>query len=1337
MRYRIPLLLFFLLLCLHTTAGFRFIHIDSNTGLPHHQVEGLAQDRNGNIWMGTRNGLSRYDGYHIKTYHHSATDNHSLSHNFIHALYADSKDRLWVCTETGVCRYRPETDDFQRYDNPHGLIWAVTENSNGKVFMGGVCLCEYDEKADCFKQVPLLDNNFVNCLTADKQGNIFVSTNKSIFIYDASVTKIQRVDPSLYSDFTEGFNVIIPLFYDSRSRLWFGRNGHGVACVDLKTGQQEVYPGNQLSDPLVRVIREDDQHRIFLGTEKGLTIINPDGKIEISRHEYQNVNSLSDNSIFCILFDNEHNAWISTYYGGVDVLMRSNDQFSWQEPMAGPGQLQGRIARMMTEVEPGVMWIATEDGGINIYNTNTKQGSRFSGIPGMGINVYTLYYDRTSREMWIGTRYDGLYRYSLSTHASKHYLRTDGLSSEGITYILRQRNGRLWIGTMAGLRYYDEQENQFKPVEGKLQFDAFVHAMMEDKNGNLWVGTTNYGIYCIDGKSQRQTHYEKGDSSGLTDNYVVCLHQDHEGKIWIGTNNDGLHYFDTKNKRFHKIESLRTLSNSSICSIEEDLQHNLWISTTQGLFKYQHNSKSFVRFSTDDGLPVNQFNVTSSHRLYNGRMAFGTVNGVVAFTPEKVASSKGPFQVHLKNLILNDREVGVNDEDSPLSQQLDYMEKITLTHNQVTSFAIEYGVIRPSQVDNIEYQVWLEGFDKTWRNVGNETKFSGNNLPAGVYTLHIRASNSDEGWEDCLEKSIVIKVMPPFYRSIWAYLIYLLMASAIAYAVWRIIRTRLKAQEDIKLAKMEKEKLEELDKAKFNFFTMVSHELKTPLSLIIAPLKTIAQKDLGEDSRKHIDTALKNTRQMEELISELVTFNKIETDNFTFYLQKGNPCEFIDRDTEQFQTSAKDKGVNLGLELEDNGEEVWFSPAYLERIVNNLLSNALKFTDNGGEVKVKARITGSDDDPYSYLRLDVIDTGIGIAEEEQSHIFEHYYQTKRGYNVNHSGWGIGLAMVKRLTELHKGRIQLKSTLGEGSTFTVWLNVSAEAFPEKNRVAQDKEIVPIEQYEFSFSKLSQPSGSDVREEMPQAGRDTLLVVDDNAGLLEFLSDFFSGKYNVLKATNGKEALAIAREHSVSMVISDVMMPEMDGNELCRELKQSMETSHIPVILLTAKGETEDVVSGFNSGAELYVTKPFDPNILDMQVKNLLLLIKQRQTEIAETRTEDIESTELSELDKKFLTQMNELVDANISNSDFSISDITRGLYVSRTQLHIKMKSLLNMSMGDYIRKKRLDLACRMLREGHNVSETAYATGFSDPNWFSKTFKKHIGVTPSEYVNKPKS
>ncbi len=363
------------------------------------------------------------------------------------------------------------------------------------------------------------------------------------------------------------------------------------------------------------------------------------------------------------------------------------------------------------------------------------------------------------------------------------------------------------------------------------------------------------------------------------------------------------------------------------------------------------------------------------------------------------------------------------------------------------------------------------------------------------------------------------------------------------------------------------------------------------------------------------------------------------------------------------------------------------------------------------------------------------DTGIGIVKEEQENIFTRFYQTKRGFNTNNSGWGIGLSLVKRLVDLHKGEVQLDSTVGQGSTFTVWLNVSANAFPEKSLLTDDKVVKPIDQYKFAQPAIVTSADSMPLEQHVDNDRMSIMIVDDNADLLQFLRDYFSKEYNVLTATNGKEALQLAHEQQVQLVISDVMMPEMDGIELCRTLKADMQTSHIPVILLTAKSESSDVLEGYQSGAEAYVSKPFDPDILQLQVSNIMQLVEKRQKEIVDADSADIDATDtLGELDKAFVQKMAEIVEANLANSDFSITDITEALGVSRSLLHIKMKNILNMSMGDYIRKKRLDKACQMLQNGYNVSETAYSTGFSDPSYFSKTFKKHVGMSPTDYCSK---
>ena len=1314
-------------------GNYRFRHIDSKSGLPHQQVEALAQDAKGYMWIGTRNGLARYDGYDIRTYYHTSRPR-SLSHNFVHGLHVDRKNRLWITTENGISRYCPDSDDFCNYAPEKGLFWSISETSQGDIFFGGNILCRYDEQQDSMITIPTKSDDFVNSLAVDDEDNLYVATNSSIFSYDRSLTNFSTLPQIFFEDFMKGAHVIVPLKFDSAGKLWIGRNGQGAMCIDVKSGVSKIYPAEILSSGFVRCITEDNRHRIWLGTEKGVTIIHPDGRIDILRHQFSDSNSLSDNAIYSIFCDKESNIWLGSYFGGVDYLQNDNDQFLLFEPGSSPDRLKARVPRTIVETTPGTFWIATEDGGINIYDQTTNQFSQFTGVPAMASNVHGLYYDADTGDIWIGTRFEGLYRYNLRTKASKRYFRSNGLPSEACFSIVKQKSGRIWVATMEGLRYYDAQQDMFLPAGSRELDGAFVYSLHIDRRDNLWASAINYGIYRVDGKSGVITSIKTSDGRGLKDNYIICLYQDSKGTLWIGNNNNGLQYM-TLDGTIHSIES-EILSQCTICSIEEDQSGHLWISTSQGLFCYSPKTEAIVRFSAEsNGLPSNQFNFASSLKASDGRMFFGTINGLIAFYPKDIREKTGPFPVHLKRLTINDEVMTCASEDSPLTRELDETDEIVLSYSQARSFSIDYSVIMPGNTSSINYQVWLEGIDRTWRNVDNERRFSGYNLPAGTYTLHIRANNTNRGWENCPEKVITIVVRPPFYRSAWAYAFYFIVIVVVLILVQRLFKVRMQERNAVRIANMEKEKLEELDKAKFDFFTTVSHELKTPLSLIIAPLKSIAKEKMSEESRNHVNMIIKNANKMEELIGELVTFNKIETDHFSFYLQKGNPLEFIELAMASFYVACKEKGLTLNVVTENNGEEVWFSPSYLERILNNLVSNAIKFTPQEGSISVTACITGKEGSPYTYLCFQVKDTGIGIAKEEQENIFSRFYQTKRGFNANNSGWGIGLSLVKRLVDMHQGEVKVESTVGQGSTFTVWLNVSGNAFPEKSLITDDKVIKPIDQYKFAQPAIAASMENTLLDNDIDNDRMSIMIVDDNADLLQFLHDYFSKDYNVITATNGKEALQLAHEQQVQLVISDVMMPEMDGIELCRTLKADMQTSHIPVILLTAKSESNDVLEGYQSGAEAYVSKPFDPDILQLQVNNIMQLVEKRQKEIVNADSADINATDsLGELDKAFVQKMAEVVEANLANSDFSITDITEALGVSRSLLHIKMKNILNMSMGDYIRKKRMDKACQMLQNGYNVSETAYSTGFSDPSYFSKTFKKYVGMSPTDFCNK---
>jgi ligand-binding sensor domain-containing protein/signal transduction histidine kinase/DNA-binding response OmpR family regulator len=1323
---------------LHSPAitNYRFMHITGREGLPHQQVEALMQDDKGMLWIGTRNGLSRYDGYSIVSYFNQVDNPHSLSQNFVRALCQDSKKRIWIGTYKGICMYRPATDDFQCYELSGSAISSIVETGAGKIVCGGAQLYIFDEEADEFVLYPRQDSEFILSMAIDRNDRLYISTNRSIFYYDASFSKITQINPAYLTDFITGFDGIIPLFFDSKGILWIGRNGKGVMNIHPETGQVNLYHPSQISDGIVRTISEDDRGSIWLGTEKGITILNPDSTTEIIRQDFVGKNKLSDNAIYTILCDRDGNIWIGTYFGGINVLLKNNAQFNWIEAGYGSKNIKGKAVRKMLELKKNQLWVATEDGGLNIYHAATGDTEVFDRIPGLTHNVHELFYDEASNEMWIGTYRNGLFRYHFSSGAWTQYTPSagSGLPSDAIFSIEKQRNGTMWVGTILGLRYYDPVKRIFLPISHPALDNDFIYCLLIDEEDNVWAGTRNNGLFRIDAQSHEVNGWTaKGNNSQLNDNYITSLYQDSDHRIWIGTNNGGLQYIDPSDLMVKTLSSELSLSKTTICSTIEDEFGRLWISTSQGLYQFNKARSAFICYTVEDGLPVNQFNFSSSLQAQNGLLYFGSVNGLISFDPKAIQENRKPFYVHLIRLNIDNQPVTAKEEDSPLTAAPDDMSSITFSYNQSRSFDIDYAAISLGNTSTIHYQVRLLGLDEKWRNVGQERKFIGSNLPSGTYTLQIRANNSNKGWEQAPVKEIKLIIRPPFYLSLGAFLSYFIVFVLTLYFCYRIFSMRLKEKNAVRVANLEKEKLEEINKIKMEFFTSVSHELKTPLSLIMAPLKQIArQQDLLPESSERLHTAIKNTHKMVGLIDELVTFNKVESGHFQFYIQKGNPLDFIENAAQLFKESASKKSISFYVHCENNGEDVWFSPSYAEKITNNLLSNAIKFTPPDGKIFVNAAITDNPDG-YTYLRIEVKDTGIGIAEEELNNIFEKYYQTKRGHNVNNKGWGLGLALVKRLASIHKGNISVESTIGKGSCFVVDLNVSESAFDMRHKINSDKTVISLSQYEFAAPYLeSALSSTPIPVDNENAAlQSSVLLVEDDVELLRFLSGIFSPKYHVFSAGNGLEALDIARKYPVDLVISDVMMPEMDGNALCRNLKNDISTSHIPVILLTAKNDTDDIIKGYESGAEAYVQKPFDPQILELQAKNIIQIKQVQREKIAGTLGSDVESAALSRFDKEFINKINELIEKNIENDRFSIADITQNLTISRSLLHVKMKSLLNISMGDYIRKKRLNKACELLREGYNVSETTWKTGFADPNYFSKCFKKEFGVRPTDF------
>lgn len=1329
-----------------------FTHLKNSDGLPHQQVEAMAFDHDGRLWIGTRNGLACYDGYGFTIYYNDPEDSTSIPHNFVKNVLVDSHNNVWVGCELGFARYRRETNDFQRYDVGGQRVCGIAETHDGAILCCYEHIYRLDKDATQFRQVSRRDelSNIVG-LAVSPDNKVYIASNNDISYFDEEMKHETFLPTSLYSSFLSGFDCIAPLFFDSHGRLWIGRNGHGAMWLDTATGESRVYDVPLLTNGTVRTITEDHSGIIYLGTEQGLNAINPTtGEVKGIVQDLRNPHWLNDNPIYCIAPDESDNLWIGTYFGGINILRHSLIQFRWIQPGYGERALRGKAVRRMIEPRRGELWMASEDGGVNIMDIATGDISHFDKIRNLGVNVHELFYERSTGEMWMGTFRNGLFRYNLASGNCVQYTgeqRSVGLPSSAVFCMVKQQqdsteaDGKLWVGTTQGLRSFDRRSERFVETGFRAIDNDFIYSLLVDSRNNLWIGTLNKGLFMLDAASGQLTAWNRDDPDNiLTDDYITSLYEADDHRIFVGTNNGGLYYVAADSGELHSVPG-GARKFGTVCSIIQDSNRELWVSCSNGLFNLNPDTMRLHHYTTADGLPENQFNFASSLQASDGRLYLGMVNGVVSFVPGVKKTAKPPMQVHLWNLNINNVEVTAASPDSPLEASLDNTAVLALDYNMSRMFSINYGIVDPIGASAAAYQVFVEGLDRDWRDVGDLRQFMAMDLPSGTYRLKLRATADSELWDNAPVRELVIKIASPWYLSWWAISVYVLMFLAAAYTVYRFARARMRDRESVKMAMMENAKREEVNREKMEFFTNISHELKTPLSLILAPLRSISQEsDLSPMQKKHMDVAIANTNKMVGLIDELVTFNRIEAGNFQLYLQLGNPLSYIETMVGYFGEVAAQKNIHINVFTEDNGEEVWFSTSYLERILNNLLSNALKYTDEGGEISVRASIEEEASGGNVYLCLKVADTGIGIAPEELDNIFYKYYQTPRGYNTNHTGWGIGLATVHHLVELHKGSIKVESEMGHGSTFIVRLNVTANAFDRKcrciNSEEMDKAVAPGSSLQRIVVSSGVAANGTVRP--PAAGSGVaILLVEDNAELLQYLHDAFSKSYNVYTATNGKEALDITAMYPIDIVVSDVMMPVMDGLTLCARLKNDLATSHIPVILLTAKNDEESTMKGFESGAESYVTKPFDPQILELRVRNILQARQRFLQSVAGQKLADSDAPDdvqedihinFNNFDQSFMTRINELIDANLDNSEFSIADITKEFCISRSLLHIKMKSFVNTSTSNYIKNRRLMRACQLLREGANVSETAYRTGYSDPNYFSKVFKKEYGVTP---------
>lgn len=1349
-QYMKTLRIFLLFLLVTTNVSgnkinnIRFSHLNIQQGLPQNTVNCIAQDNQGFIWLGTRNGLCRYDGYFIKTYFNTDGDTLSLTSNFIISIHRDKAGRLWVISERGICQYNQLTDKFKRYN-----LWNGQKVLRGNLFFEAQSgqmyvtifneIYRYDSATDSFKRMldaQTLKRNLsfgVLSLAIDGNDVMWIGTQNGLRWYDLRTQTF--FNPIYNNELGKKLeNKQINRFYrDKWGRMWIGTTENGVFVYNPASQSIiEFNTLNGLTNNNISAICQDDEQKIWVGTEHGINII--DNQLHLIKKFEQNENdlsNLSDNAIYSIFSDNASNVWIGTFFGGLNIFYKGSDGFSIYPYGYLSKHLSGKAVRQIIANNATSLWIATEDGGLNFFDKNTGDIQHYSSGNGKikltYHNIHSLLKDNHNN-LWIGTFTGGLNCYNISSGKTTYYTPMNKkMPSPSIFSLLQDSSGTIWAGTTNGLTYLNTSTDQFVRFNHAALGNEFIYCLFLDSYANIWVGTRSQGLFCFNPQTKL---IKKIKLFGKTENFITSITEDKKKQIWVGTNNSGISCV-YKNQEIKQITQLNGLLSNSVKGVIEDNGGNIWISTEAGLCRYNQATNKVENFTVNDGLPINQFNFSSAFKAEDGELYFGTINGMISFYPNKLIPNKKIFDVQFTDFKLSGKSVRIGDKKSPLKKNISETEKIVLTHNQSTSFSFEFTGLNFKYAPSTLYAMRLVGADSDWQIINKQRQILFSSLPSGKYILQIKASIDGINWDESGMRSLEIVILPPFWKSWWAYIIYTILMLLIGYSIFNILNARLQLRIKLQAEHAEKLQLEELNRHKINFFTFITHDLKTPLTLILSPIqRLINSNDLQEDVRKKLDVILKNAKRMNHLIDELMTFSKIEMKHTKITVNNGDALLFIYDISTIFEMVAVEREIDFTIDIPvSQKESVWFSPSHLERIIYNLLSNAFKYTPIGGAVSLSASLEHIHEEVF--LNIVVEDSGRGIPKHLLEKIFENYYQVEQ--KDRNEGAGIGLALTKVLVNIHKGSIRAESELAYGTRFIVRLNVSESVF-------EDDEKSPEKIDEETFDKNKSHIIDSVKlfsETIPiqQKTKDRkmkILVVEDNADMNDYVTDIFEKSFDTIKAYNGKEAYNKVITEVPDLIISDVMMPEMDGLELTSKLKSHLSFSHIPMVLLTAKNMEDDFTEGYKSGADAYIVKPFNAENLELLVTNLL---KTHQSNIEKFKYDD--NSDVHEIvtnprDEKFMSDLITLIMNNLDNEDFDVTEITTALGVSRSLLHIKLKKLTDASVTEFIRQIKMKEARKLLSSGHNVSETSYAVGMSDPNYFSKCFKKYTGVNPSEFI-----
>ena len=1312
-------------------------------GISQNTITSFCEDQLGFLWIGTKYGLNRYDGNRYHSFIYSSNDSLGISNSTISCLMTDAENNLWIGTNGGglnildvqtlkfkrAGKYKTLLAFFKKasisciYQDSNNNFWIST-NSMGTYFWNTnfdnttFVKIHYEPVIEVFEdklqQVWLIGMNGEICMVKHQEmsvnenyklvqsfreaivtrsGDLLLGGDKGLFVSNLNnLEKIElnqiQTSQSALNELVNSKNVL-SLLEDSQSRIWIGTENYGLFLYDRKTNELQQFQTN---------------------TEDNL--------------------SVNSNSIWSLYEDSQQNIWVGTYKKGFNQISPNGKIFKHNLDYANL-----KIGGLVTGFEEcdGSFWVGTDQDGLFKIDLNAskKQQVRQLDSSELDSKVITCLMTDRSGNLWAGTWEKGLF---VKKRGSQTFdampIGENGTSSKTIKTIFEDGKGIIWISSFhKGLDRYDPQQNKFTNYQpgsiGSASQISVIMSIAEDAEGNLWFGTGGQGLiktkFNLDGAVVETKSYmsTSNEPNSISNDLIYHLFLDSKKQLWIATNGSGLDRYNPEKDNFENFNRLDGLPSDVIYGILEDDNQQIWISTNQGLATLSFVDDEFEvkSFGVSYGLQSNEFNESACYKAADGQLYFGGVNGFNFFEPDKFSRKIIDPEVYINFL-----EVLGGEEKPEYKFELP-KGKLNLAAGQ-NDISIDFATLNFDNFSKSEYAYLLENHDPDWRFTTNNNLVTYSNLRHGGYIFKVKTKKSNGEWSDKVIQLEII-IAPYWYNTKLAYLMYIILVLCLICFIFSSLINHQILTSKLQIEQIEKSKELELNNLRSQFFANITHELKTPLTLIISPLKAVENENYEIDKRQ-TKSMLNNAERLDRLIDQIMALSKLESGLTKLVVSKSDIVETTKNICNNFKTLAQYRSFKFELNLPDNPVHLFFEKEKMEQIIINFLSNAFKFTNEGGHISVDIK------EQDEVVQLIFTDNGIGIPKEDLDLIFDRYY---RGNTMIRDGSGLGLSITKQLIEMHHGNVKVYSEPAKGSSFVVNFLKGKNHF-QKSQIVEEVSSAVLSDTSKQllnelqvFSTQHDIAVANDKDELP-----LLLIAEDNEEIRIFIKDYLKSNFRILEAKDGVEALELAKKHIPDLIITDLMMPRMDGFTLCEKLRADEKTCHIFIGMLTVKTSEENQTKGFEKGVDFYVTKPFNPKLLALRIINILQTRQQFKSQLLEDIKFDYKPAkrQISSKDEIFLNDLMAIIEQNIDNANFNVEDLSKAMTFSKSQLYRKMKGLLGHSANEFIRIIRLKRAKQMLEEGHlNINEIAYQVGFNDLKYFRKCFKKEYGMTPSEY------